>query len=1196
MGSTAMAVPEIALQGTQEYRSAVESFLNIGVGTVIGGGFGAFSRAHFADSPLHPANMLNPFRRDAQHPMTFRTPDGLEDTIVPGASTVGASAAPGGPVASKGVLSSTGPGGKWLADKITGATPAGRALQWTSGKARTALVRMMDLGGTLTDLNRYGIRTEISAEDIKRDLTVAWERLALTGDRVLNTLNRELGQNPALATLGIRGTVASSDFADLTRKLLKETFTDADRAALRSQYGEEAAGKIEGAAKELADKVHETNAAFEKELVRLGELRDEALTKKLKGELDTVRSEIKNLRQQISETKKANAEAAKRGGGEFTPTDVSGLEAEVEKLRGIRAEKQAAYLAEAGKAQALGRKYGYAQLWDTDNILAKQEAFRDLLYEVMIDTPDEAWMVGRYGIDAEDFGKLGTEDVRIFRDEEEVVLSPAEGAALRKEIVSEWAGDELGFKIARAELAEENAKFDLKQAELDLAEVARQYGIADRATARLNVSQARKLRDKIGADIAAAEAEKIAAAAEAKALMEAATAARTQTLARQLEVAEGGVPTGAKTIDTAVAATRAQEAALRLRSADARLKRMQARQARFERALANVEAKAEMARVTRENAEVLVEQLGKNAKLAGKELAAARRELVKLNKRTPLASVVDEIIQTLVDKEKLPIAVMDRVAPVTGRAKARMINLTPEQTRRAEDLGLLRSDLTNILALQYQQLAGHIGLVEGLGIGKGRAYESWQAVLDEVNNDYIEMAARTPEKSAAFEAERRRVVKDLNLLKERLLGMENIGADREGWFNWVSGKMRQANFIRYGSGFLIPSFTDIAVVHLQHGSLAKLLQKHGRQAAEIMMQAYKENPSEFVAMFHATELGSSGLRFTQSLDVDDTLNITGIGPKGTLKHNVTSAVDRGMKWMSDKTMSLSGLRTWNRFWKITAAVHRSYALRDQVAKYASLSDLDKAKLASLGVGAGEANRLNRFLQKYGTTDENGFFDPGLEQWVREADGREAARDFRIAIERDMTRSVFTPGIGDTPALMSHSLGKLWLQFQTFAFAFTNRFMIPASQRLATYRDAQALASYGHLVWAGLAVVLMKDVINGRDPMERFQEDKWGETAAEIVDRSGMLAYMSPYVDSLLKVPFGDGNVGSALGVGPTSRYQRNNWWQSMLGANFGLARDTADFIGAASTADREQMIKKGLNIAPFGAHLRMIHRLGNPDQ
>jgi hypothetical protein len=395
---------------------------------------------------------------------------------------------------------------------------------------------------------------------------------------------------------------------------------------------------------------------------------------------------------------------------------------------------------------------------------------------------------------------------------------------------------------------------------------------------------------------------------------------------------------------------------------------------------------------------------------------------------------------------------------------------------------------------------------------------------------------------------------------------------------------------------LIPSFTDIAVVHLQHGSLAKMLQKHGKQAAEIMLKLHQENPSEFLAMFHATELGSSGLRFTQSLDVDDTLNITGIGPKGTMKHNVTSAVDRGMKWMSDKTMTLSGLRTWNRFWKIIAAVHRSYTLRDQVARYASLSELEQAKLASLGVGSGEARRLHRFLERHGTTDENGFFDPGLEQWVREEGGREAARDFRIAIERDMTRSVFTPGIGDTPALMSHSLGKLWLQFQTFAFAFTNRFIIPASQRLGTYRDAQALASYGHLAWSGMMVVLAKDIINGRDPKERFEDGQWGQTAMEVVDRSGMLAYMSPYVDSLLKVPFGDGNVGSAIGVGPSSRYQRNNWWQSMLGSSFGLARDTGDFISAAGSGDREQLIKKGLNIAPFGAHLRMIHRLGNPDQ
>src|SRR3546814_20097699 len=99
--------------------------------------------------------------------------------------------------------------------------------------------------------------------------------------------------------------------------------------------------------------------------------------------------------------------------------------------------------------------------------------------------------------------------------------------------------------------------------------------------------------------------------------------------------------------------------------------------------------------------------------------------------------------------------------------------------------------------------------------------------------------------------------------------------------------------------------------------------------------------------------------------------------------------------------------------------------------------------------------------------------------------------------------------------MDHAAGKLWLQFMTYSFAFMNRFLAPASQRIATWRDAQAIVSFAHLAWTGLVVVLAKDIQAGRDPMERFAEDEWANTAKEVIDRSGILAYLRPYVDSLL---------------------------------------------------------------------------------
>src|SRR3546814_13543606 len=93
--------------------------------------------------------------------------------------------------------------------------------------------------------------------------------------------------------------------------------------------------------------------------------------------------------------------------------------------------------------------------------------------------------------------------------------------------------------------------------------------------------------------------------------------------------------------------------------------------------------------------------------------------MTKLEKRTPLAQAVEDSHHALINRNEMPHSIMDTVIPETGRIKARRIRLTPEQRRRAEELGFLRTDLSSILTSQYEQLAGHIGLHKALDIRSG---------------------------------------------------------------------------------------------------------------------------------------------------------------------------------------------------------------------------------------------------------------------------------------------------------------------------------------------------------------------------------------------------------------------------------------------------------------------------------------------
>lgn len=219
-------------------------------------------------------------------------------------------------------------------------------------------------------------------------------------------------------------------------------------------------------------------------------------------------------------------------------------------------------------------------------------------------------------------------------------------------------------------------------------------------------------------------------------------------------------------------------------------------------------------------------------------------------------------------------------------------------------------------------------------------------------------------------------------------------------------------------------------------------------------------------------------------------------------------------------------------------------------------------------------------------EKDGRFDPNLEAWLKEPGGEQAARDFRIAVQREMTRAVNTPGVGDTPAIMDSWFGKLALQFQTFAFTFMNRYVTPTAQRVMDYRDMRAVVSLGVLAFSSYIVMLGKDLINGRDPSERLKAENLMKTTHELVDRSGLLGWMSPYTDAAFKLS----------GIGSSDRFSRNSWMESIGGINLALLGDVQRLGSAVSQGrDAEAILKKALVLTPFSTHARIFYELVDAD-
>ena len=1086
----AIGAAEVSLHQTQQLRTLEESLMNVGVGSVLGGAFGALSRTLHPSHPMHPNNPVNPLRQEnlSSQGVVARVVGAGDDSI--GAARVDGTDIWTDPAPTKlqgdGLLSrATRP----IRNVITGLTPVGRALRWRSDQARRVLTRVMDLGGVLTDTNRFGVRTAHSAEDLKNIYSSEMDMVELEFVGIQTRLNQDLAQ------AGVRK-VDPVDIHETARRILKDTLGESHRSALSTRYGRQGAELVERAAQEHAGNVQRMNRVYADGLRGIGMIRDDARVGRLKSEIDRLRTE---------------RDAAKEAGQEVD--DVTR-----QKIEDLRSELRA----ERAKPPDLGDDYGYAQIWDRDAVIQDREAFQGFLREVLVDEPAEEWLEEVRGMSLDDLRDLRDTDVSAYRS-----------------VLEEWSGDEWYHRISQLEAQVGVAERAASKAELDLNDALRNLGLLRRREGQVRLSEARKFRDKIAAELEAAR--------QASAVRR----ADPNTPVRQM-VREGR-----------------------------RLERLEARAERTRRLLDEAEARASDVKSARQAQSKVVSEARAARNIAAKDLRSVKRALLRQRKRTPMDEEIDRITSALISRNELPVSMIDRITPETGRMKGRRLLLNRDQTIEAEEAGWLRTDLPHILRASSEALSGHIAFREALEVGPGKRFSSWDAVVQSVRDDYQRLIdeAREGKPRTSLAAEMEDAIRDMNLVRDRLLGLADISGNPDSWLEWGSRKMRQTNFVRFGGGFLISSLTDTATVALRH-RMSGLLKRQMRQAIRAMSNA---SPSELRAFVNATEIGMNGMSAARRAGTDDIVRFRGIGTPGTVKHRVTGLIDYGGEWLTDMVGQISLLPMWNRFWKITAG----HMMSDKLGNFArrgwdKLGELDQIDLASLGIGERELSRIGRMVDEYGGTPD-GIFDPGLERWHEAGqEGLDAIRDFKIAIVRDMNRAINTPGIGDTPRLMSNALGKWLLQFQTFAFTFVNRFMTPASQR-AMLGDQHALEAFAVLMVAASTVVAAKDIQRGQNPMDRLDGDAWTNTLYDIVDRSGLMGWTSPYVDSAMKL----------AGLTGSTRYVRNNWLASMLGVNAALIRDVQSAGSAISdsfaTGDVDNALRKLMVLAPLSSQLRLIY-------
>jgi hypothetical protein len=878
--------------------------------------------------------------------------------------------------------------------------------------------------------------------------------------------------------------------------------------------------------------------------------------------------------------------------------------------------------------QRLGTRYGLAQLWDRKMSELNKEDLRGHLLEIFRKRPDEAWLQER-GMSLEDWKMLPDRATKSVNAEGKSVETPG-----RLDLLEEWVGDDAAVKLERAKSAFDAAertykdalgvhewtqlgvkagREDLTHFKLGELKASIRAKEAENALDRLEVyeGRVRALEDRVDKLRAQVVAGRSAIGPTGGRVIEGFEAVQRLGGLIDEAAAKGNVPAAENLTtlyeravqDLSAAKGRLDEHMKRLGIADptkieGALKRAregqlqtEGRLAERERAIDEQEGRVKtlqqrLDEVARKRSEAFetykvlregAKAAGVDARKARKDFNAAKRDMAKQEKRGAILETVDEIVDSIADTGRAPNGLIREIGE-SARTKDRRIILTNEERRLLEERGFLHKDLQYVLDKQYRDISARLALREAFG------EESLKATVKEIEGDYDKLISANPSRAEKLKVEREALKKDLMMGRDRLLGIAGRPDDPESLAMWGLDKLRQMTYLRYAAGFPISSLVDLSTQVLHNG-----FGKQSFEAAQRFMHILKTsnvNPEsrELRKLMLAAEMSMAHSTASRQFTLNEMDIARGRGVPGSWKHKITSVVDRPFNTLQSRMNAWTLMGPYNAFVKGVSGLMLVDSMEKMVGKFDSLSKLKKAELASLGIGADEAKQLQKFFEKYGTKDEHGFHANSFE-WTKEQGGADAARTLRIAIQRHINRSSPTPGIGDLPLFMSKPMGQVLLQFQSYGFATVNRLLLPAIQRGLVYNDARTLGWFASLVSLSTLVATIRAYMNNKDPKD-FTSQQW---TREVLDRGGLLFYLSPYVDAVDKatgVPFGGGGL--------SSRYRNNKWWHSLLGPSFG----TLDALGTAGTSlingDMTRAREKGFTLLPYNQIWRIGNAIANP--
>lgn len=526
---------------------------------------------------------------------------------------------------------------------------------------------------------------------------------------------------------------------------------------------------------------------------------------------------------------------------------------------------------------------------------------------------------------------------------------------------------------------------------------------------------------------------------------------------------------------------------------------------------------------------------------------AAMRRMEPMD-REGLEAAADDIINKIIGApagivpgELIP----DGLTKHAGFTKARTLNIPDERIK-----DFLESDVNYVMENYIRQVAPEIELTKRFG------RVDMDGQIKAITEDYNRLIseAATPKERAKLEKRRDADLRDIRAMRDRLLGTYGAPKDPASFFVRAGRVARHVNFLRLLGGMTISSLPDMARPIMQHG-LRSALKPLGKMMTDISKMR--------IAKADLREMGI-GLEYALSsrskviADLND-------------PYSRRSFLERGLEWSSQKFGNFTLMNQYTdtmKMWSGLITQSKVLNAAKVVAGGKKLSKKEITKLAHIGIDESMLHRIADQYSRHGE-DLDGLLTGHSHLW----DDRVVRETFQSAILKDVRTTVITPGIGDTPLMMSSELGKIVMQFKTFFFATHNRALVSGIQ------SGDASFYYGALLQVGLGslVYVLKSMMAGReintDPANLVKEG---------LDWSGMMGWLGEPNNVLENLSGGTYGMSAMFGGPPASRYQSRNGIGALLGPTFDLGGDIKNITAGVLNGefdDRE--VRSVRKLLPF---------------